>query len=386
MKLYLTLKNAYDSLKAYMVHHDDKKQIPKVSPLIAAAAFVVMSLHSTGIAKADQYDAQIRQKQSEQNQLQAQADALGVKAQGIQGEIEVLQAQIAQIQVQIAANTAKQQELIKQIDEAQKKLEEQKALLSANIRAMYIDGDMSPLEMVASSKNLGDFIDKQEYRTRIKDNISKTLDEIERLKKQLNTQKQEVERIIREQQTLASQLNQKQGEAASRLAATNQEKAGFDAGVAQKASEIANLQAQQRAANARYFGAVGSGPTCGGGYPGRWCNAPKDSLVDSWGMYNRECVSYTAFKVAASGRRMPYWGGRGNANQWPSSARTDGIPTGSTPKAGAVAISMIGYYGHAMYVEKVSGNMIYISEYNLNVDGRYSERWTSAAGLTYIYF
>lgn len=65
-----------------------------------------------------------------------------------------MQTQIAGIQAQIDANTARQTELTNQIDAAQNRLEEQKGLLSANIRSMYIEGDISPLEMIASSKIL----------------------------------------------------------------------------------------------------------------------------------------------------------------------------------------------------------------------------------------
>jgi surface antigen len=125
---------------------------------------------------------------------------------------------------------------------------------------------------------------------------------------------------------------------------------------------------------------------CGGGYPFVWCNAPQDTLVDNWGMYNRESVSYTAYKVSASGRNMPYWGGRGNANQWPDSARAAGIPVDGTPKAGDVAISMAGLYGHAMYVEAVSGNMVTVSQYNFAGHGEYSTMSISAGGILFIHF
>ena len=84
---------------------------------------------------------------------------------------------------------------------------------------------------------------------------------------------------------------------------------------------------------------AGSGATCGGGYPAKWCERPRTTVIDNWGMYNRECVSYTAFRVAASGRYMPYWGGFGNANQWDDNARAAGIPVDGNPQAGDVAIS-----------------------------------------------
>jgi surface antigen len=101
-------------------------------------------------------------------------------------------------------------------------------------------------------------------------------------------------------------------------------------------------------------------------------------------MYNRECVSYTAFRVAASGRYVPW--GLGNANQWDDNARARGIPVDSNPRPGDVAISNAGAFGHAMYVESVSGGTIFVSQYNAALDGRYSTKTISAAGLVFIHF
>lgn len=155
---------------------------------------------------------------------------------------------------------------------------------------------------------------------------------------------------------------------------------------AEQRSQIARLLDEQLAANRSLVGSVVAGDPSHGGYPARWDNARQDSLIDSWGMYNRECVSYAAWKVFQTYGHMPYWGGVGNANQWVRNARNTGIPTSSVPKVGSVAISMRGYYGHAMWVEAVKGDMIYISQYNWDLRGHYSEMWVSSANLTYIYF
>jgi len=154
----------------------------------------------------------------------------------------------------------------------------------------------------------------------------------------------------------------------------------------QKAKIQARLD-EQIAANEDLDGAVVAGDPKHGGYPSKW-DAPvrQDSLLDSWGMYNRECVSYTAWKVYQTFGNMPNWGGVGNANQWLADARRAGIATGSTPQVHSVAISMHGYYGHAMWVEQVSGNMIYVSQYNYDLHGNYSEMWVNASQFTYIYF
>jgi surface antigen len=150
--------------------------------------------------------------------------------------------------------------------------------------------------------------------------------------------------------------------------------------------QVADQLAEQLAANQKLEGTVLAGDQTHGGYPAKWDNIPQDSTVDSWGMYNRECVSYAAWKVYQTYGSMPYWGGIGNANQWLRNAINAGIPTGTTPKVNSVAISMYGYYGHAMWVEAVEGNRIYVSQYNYDLQGHYSEMWVDASSLSYIYF
>jgi surface antigen len=155
---------------------------------------------------------------------------------------------------------------------------------------------------------------------------------------------------------------------------------------AEQQKEIAQWQASQLAANRSLDGAVAIIDSGQNDYPADWADAPQDSTLDSWGMDNRECVSYTAWKVYQTYGYMPYWGGVGNANEWPGDAKRAGIPTGSTPQVGSVAISMSGYYGHAMWVEKVIGDMIYVSQYNYDLHGHYSEMWVDGSQFTYIYF
>lgn len=367
------------------------KHKDRITVIITIGVLVGSSVVGSNIARAQSIDAQIKALENQRAQDQGAANQLGSQAKDIQGQITDLQNQIAAIQANIDANTARQAELNKQISDAQDKLTEQKGLLSSNIRSMYIEGDISPLEMIASSKNLSDFVDKQEYRDRIKESISTTMEEIQRLKQQLDDQNKEVTRIIAEQSSLRGTLAQKEGEASEKLAQTNQQKSGFDEAVKNQSSEIARLRAQQLAANRSSSGGGGgqiiSSGRSGGGYPDKWAFAPMDSLVDSWGLYNRECVSYTAWKVYQAGKRMPYFGGRGNAKEWPSTAQSFGIATGSAPRAQSVAISYGGPYGHSMWVEEVlGGGKIKVSEYNFKVDGQYTERIINSAGLTYIYF
>ena len=255
---------------------------------------------------------------------------------------------------------------------------------------MYIDGQMSTIEQLATSKNLSDYVDKEQYRTSVQNQLNQKIKEIATLQTQLQSQKQQVDELIVTKKAQNDKLGSEKAEQDQLLAYNEGQRSAYNQQISANSGQIAALRKQQIAANSRFSGgAVGTGPTCGGGYPGKWCNAPQDSLLDDWGMYNRECVSYTAFRVAASGRNMPGWGwqSRGNANQWDDNARSAGIPVDGNPQAGDVAISNSGAFGHAMYVESVNGNgTINISQYNVNLDGRYSTNTVSRGSLVFIHF
>lgn len=394
-----------------MVHHKNKKpfKIHTLTPVLAGAVMVVSSiLHPVISVKADSFDDQIRQKESEQKQAQAEAKKLANKADTIEEQISKLQTQIASIQAKIETNTKIREGLSRRIAEAQEKLEQQKELLSANIRSMYIEGEISPLEMLASSNNLSDFVDKQEYRDRIKDSITSVLDEIEILKKQLDDQRKEVLSIIEEQKGLKDSLRGKEEEASLKLGQVNQDKKIFDKAVQKMADEIASLQAQQAAAYAeatgggtRSYGSLGSfqfrrlsaQQSCGGGY--RFCAWGHDEWVsesdgDVWGLHlARECVHYAADRAARGVNLASYLGaGRGYAYMWPSSLggkyRVD-----SSPEVGSVAIAPASSsmpVGHAMYVEYVTTDgWVGVSQMNFDVRGSYSTMEIKPSGVWFIH-
>jgi surface antigen len=187
-------------------------------------------------------------------------------------------------------------------------------------------------------------------------------------------------------QAQQTQLQAQQAQQAALLNYTEAQKASYDQQISSNNSQISTLRAQQAALNRKLGGVPSAGDPGHGGYPAAWNNAGQDTTLDSWGMYNRECVSYTAWKVYQTFGYMPYWGGSGNANQWPGDAQRAGISIGSTPKVHSVAIWNVGAFGHAMWVEAVSGNTIYVSQYNYDYQGHYSEMSISASGLTFIYF
>jgi peptidoglycan DL-endopeptidase CwlO len=352
-----------------------------VTALLLAGATLV-----GGSVKADQFDAQIQALESQNAANQAQADSLAATAASYQQAVDALNAKIDALQSAIVSTQSQIDALQAQITAAQAELDHEKKVLGENIKTMYLEGDVSTLEILASSKDLSDFVNKQEYRNSVSDKVKSSVDKINSLKAELLKQQHQQQDLLKDQQSQQSQLQADQSQQTALLNYTEGQKAAYDSQIKSNNDAIVQLRVQQAAANRRLGGVPIAGDPGHGGYPAEWGNAPQDSLIDSWGMYNRECVSYTAWKVYQTFGYMPYWGGSGNANQWPGDAQAAGIPTGSVPRVHSVAISMAGGFGHAMWVEAVNGSTIYVSQMNYDLAGHYSEMSINGSGLIYIYF
>lgn len=348
--------------------------------LVMVAAGIPRPMH-TEASVQDQINA----LQQQNSQYRGEILKLRDQATSYQDAINKLQAQINAVQAQIDANTKEQQRLQAEIVAAQAELDKQKKVLGENIRAMYLEGQISTLEMLASSKDLSDFVDKEQYRNSVKDKIKATLDKITVLKNDLENKKEGVEALLKQQQAQQAELGESRAEQANLLAYNENQQAEFNQKTKDNQSKIDALIASQRRANFNpdggyYFirfpgNAAGFNPNS---YPYRNAGfgmSPGPGCVDNdgpdpWGYCTRQCVSYAAWAVVASGRSAPmYWG---NAKDWVAAAYARGIPVYRSPQPGDVAISTAGYWGHAMYVQGVSGNTFTTSEYNTYLNGQLS--------------
>lgn len=377
-----------------------------VAAAVLAAVAAPMQLYKTPVFAVD-YEAQKSALRQQIDGYQSEAGKLAKEADSLQQQLNILANEVATIQAQLNLSQATHDKLQVDIKANEKRIEDNRQALGETIATMYVDDSISPLEMLASSNSIGDYVDKQEYRSTVRDNLTKKIDEIKTLKKKLEEQKVAVEREMLNQQNQRQLLGSKQAEQQKLLADTKGKEENYKKIADDKRAELSAVEQAQVRANCQASGGTWSGGNCvfpapsgggsggaipsgtpgGGGYPGMWANAPINSYVDSWGLYSRQCVSYVAWKVASTGRFVPHFGGRGNANQWPGTTAAYGIPSGSTPRAGSAAVMMAGAYGHVMYVESVNGDgTITVSDYNFAWDGLYRHYTRSASGLIYIYF
>lgn len=385
-----------------------KTTAKKLSIVAVAIVFAATSLfQSVSIVKADDFDRRIADIQSQINRYQAEAGRLAGEAASLQRELDSLNAQKNVIQSQINLMQVEYDKLVAEIAANEQKIVETQDALGVTIADLYVSTDVSPLEMLASSKSISEYVDKESYRNSVKDSLTASIQNIRKLKAQLETQKKDVERVLAEQKFARDELAAKEREQAQLVAQTRGQEAAYNGLVRDREGQKLELQKQQQAAiEAAARRAGGSvnilpGDPNKGGYPweaGCWVDAnawshggANGNGGDPLGYGCRQCVSYTAYKVGAHTGNYPrYWG---NANQWPGSARAAGYSTGKTPKVNSVGVISAGAYGHVVWVEAVNGDgTVDISQYNyFNAGGagwgHYSKMRVSAATYdTYIYF
>lgn len=385
-------------MRQNIIQNQLKTSIKRLRSLVLIA-FAVGIASSVPIVAADKYDDQINSIKNQNASVKDSIGGLQSQASTYQDAISQLQSQIASTQAAIADTQTKQIQTAQQIADNQALIVLKKSQLSADVQSMYVDGQVTSIEVLASSNNISDYIDKEEYRSTVQTQLNAKISDITALEAQLQKQKLQLDQLALDQRNQQAQLDSSKQQQLSLLTYNQSQQASYNQQLQANQSQIDSLLAQQLAANRRLGNKVNYSGACGGSYPaeatspyGSWgCNYGKDQGTDNWGMYNRECVSYTAWKVYQTFGYMPYWGGIGNADQWPGDAQAAGIPTGSTPKVHSVAIGTNPYYfgsvGHAMWVEAVNDDgTITVSQYNFGAPGQYSTMTISTAGLTFIYF
>ena len=353
---------------------------------------------------ADQWDNQINSLKAQANQYAAQADQLRAQGDTLQNKLDQINAQKSALEANIAVNQAKNEKLQSDIAANQIKLQQSQDALGEMLANLYVDDKVSSIELMASSKNISDFVDKQEYRSSVRDQLNSTITAVKTLKQQLEDDKKAVEKVLADLGAQNQQLAAVQAEQQNLVDQTRGQEAAYQQLVSNAKNQMADVANQQQAYYASLMsrgggnaGVVGSfqywgwsgNQGCGGGYP--YCGS-QDTSIDPWNLYNRECVSYVAWALENRfGKSVQAFHGDGNAMNWPSSAPhwSGAYRVGSPEPGDAVILPAMGGFapiGHAMVVESVSGSDVRVSQYNMYGTGQYSTMYIKTSGVIFLRF
>lgn len=380
----------------------------RTTPVLAVITCLVIGSTSIAIVHADTLQQQIDALNAQNNQTQNSLNALQAQATSYQDAINILQTQIVGIQSAISGNQAKQAAIEAQIAANQAELAQQKEFLSSDLKAMYVNGGMTTVEMLASSKNLSDFVDAETYRTAVQNKIQGTLAQIAQLQNELESQQTQVQDLIQSEQSQQNQLASDQAQQGQLLAMNQDQQTAYNTQIKANNTQIAKLQAEQIIQNQKLFGGglhyggTGSYPyadatcmnasgNCGPSSESPYNWGESGQPYDPAGWQYRNCTSYAFWRLAhvrgitltagyfpnvsASGGRIGY-----SIPDFRNLGYTvDHNSAGATFAVEGAGPYGPGTYGHIMYVEASDSNTAYVSQYNAAGDGLYSTATVSAS-------
>ena len=373
----------------------NQKNHKEIFACLVAAVMVGMlftTTHGSTVVATSVSDLQAQSNALQQqiNSNNALAKQLQTQANTLQNQISILNLQISQLQAQMQLTENKLNVLQDNLAKTQAELDNQKDLLKASIQELYKKSGASTVELLIGSDSFSQFINEQTYMDTLKNGIQNSVEKVITLKQQIQSEQAQQKTLLDEQQSQQSSLVSTQNQQQSLLDQTQGQEAAYK-------QVVSNLESQQNVINQVIIASSKVYYGGSGGYP--WADAqPFNGYYscpggDPWGMCERSCTSYTAWKVANVDGDMPTWG-FGNAGDWTQDAQNQGIPTGTTPRAHAVANwtrGQFGPYGHVAFVEVVnSDGSVLVSEYNFVAPGQYDERLMTPGQSVmpdhYIYF
>jgi surface antigen len=345
-------------------------------------------------AAADQYDDQIAALTADMAKYQAEANRLNGQAATLANAVAQLSNEKNALQSQINLNQTQSDQLIVKITDTTKQIGDNQDALGKTIADLYIDDGTSPIELLASSSNISDFLNKQEYRSSVKTQLNATIVKVKTLKVQLDAQKVDLDKVLTEQKNARSSLVTKENEQQSLLNQTQNDESNYQGLIKNSSAAIDSAKAAQAALYARQnstggYQLVDAGSL--GAYGWNNSSCPMSGYLstggtdgngsDGRGYGCRQCASYVAWRVAKETGVYYQWGNGGN---FASAAINAGYKNlGSSPQPGSIAV-LLGNPGHVAWVEGVSpdGSHVTVSQYNYNYGagwGMYSEMVLSSS-------
>lgn len=335
----------------------------------------------------DQFDSKIATLQADMARYQAEANRLNAEAATLANALAQVTNERNAIQAQVDLSQEQYNKLVIEIAKTEKEIQENQDALGSTISDLYVDGTVTPLELLASSENISDFLNRQEYRNSIRDQLSSTINRVTELKRQLDQQKADLEKVLNEQKIARDSLQVKVNEQSSLLSQTKNDEATYQNMIKNNAQEIAEAKALQAALQARINGSGGytlvqSGSAAGYPWNGNNCTmqgyystrGADGNGGDGMGYGCRQCASYVAWRIGQETGYYPTnWGDAKYFTNKAKQSPWNGIE--GPPRAGSIAVmnpATAGQqYGHVAYVEAVSGDKVTVSQYNYNYGSGY---------------
>ncbi|MEX0932223.1 MAG: peptidoglycan DD-metalloendopeptidase family protein [Candidatus Saccharimonadales bacterium] len=213
----------------------------------------------------NELDRRINESEEVLHELEEQVNTLENRLRSLRTEIEALDIQIRKTKLEITQTK-------QQLAETEQKLERKKQILAENVRELYKRGDVSTIEILASSNSFSDFVNRQQYLETVKTSVQEAAQAMVVLQGQLEEKEVELQSFLEKQSGQQKLLESKRTEQQRLLDQTRGQEALYQQQV--EADRQARVAAQAllekitqcAAAGGRWSGSSCQYPVSGGPY------------------------------------------------------------------------------------------------------------------------
>ncbi|MBU2595349.1 peptidoglycan DD-metalloendopeptidase family protein, partial [Patescibacteria group bacterium] len=161
-------------------------------------------------AEADTIADKQRQLNSLNNQIRENQKIIEQKqkeAKTLENEITIMDSQIREIELAVEATRIEISQTEEEISQKEKELTHQKKVLNESLRLMYEEKETSLLETLLSSKSFSAVLDRIEYLSIVKNKVDKTIENIARIKIELEERRNNLVILKTQQEAQSVALN-----------------------------------------------------------------------------------------------------------------------------------------------------------------------------------
>jgi peptidoglycan hydrolase CwlO-like protein len=387
----------------------------------AIIALVLLSFNpmSTYALTQDEAKAELNKINQEISSINASLSGLAGQKKTLANELESFNSQIYAIELKIQATqreidiiTSETVEIEAKIVQTEIDLKKQKEIMSEYLRVMYMDGQVSTLELIASSNSFSDFIDQSEYMTTMQQKVQETAEEIskaketlEEKKKELTIKKETAEQLRADQLSQKSEIDDQRAQKNYLLAVTNGSEAEYQKQLSGKLSRkgvlsciaaggcggdsngdliVTNTSPYYNQADSRWADKYYDPPANTSTFGDYGCLITSLAMVRSYFGNPTDPVKEAGYHSYSNGLMLGWdFGGRPKVNVTDNWSAIDRALDSGKPVIVGVRMTGGSYWSHYIVMMSRSGNKYYVNDPYFSSGRTYSLNRVFAAYTTY---
>ena len=336
-----------------------KRRMRKVTALVLSIGMVLSMTVTSGAVTIDEAQKKADELQSQKNAAQAEKDTLAAKLNSIIAQMNKTQEELSAKETEIS--TAEEELVQAKVDE-----DDQYNSMKKRIKFMYEGGNTQFLEILMSSSNIGDLLNKAEYVSKLssydRDMLTAFQDTVKAVEEKEARLQDEYEKLNTLQSSLVSQQTEAQTLISSKEAQIAEiqdqitDNANLLADLKAKAEEAKRLQEEQAAAAAAAAAAAkknnSTSSSNGSSSSGSSSSRPASSgnVVSGSGYFTHPCPGMTY--------QSSYFGEVRSFDSRPHKGNDYAAPTGTPTYAAAAGTVITAGWSNS------AGNWVVISHGN----------------------